>query len=188
MGGPPGVDGSATGGAPGPGPTDGRSLIISGGTISINSGADALDANADVTVTGGTMVANSAVTTGGGDAAIDVDGVLAVSGGTIVANGLTQQTSAPVTDGQGTLTVTFAAPIAQGTRVTILDASGQLVASYVTPQEIATLVATSPHISTGGLYTVTTGGAISGGTTTGVATLSGSVAGGTDAAGVVTAS
>jgi hypothetical protein len=188
------VDGAADGrqgagapgaGVPGAGATDGRSLVISGGTLIISAGADGLDANADVTMTGGTVVTTSAKA-GGGDSAVDVDGAFTIEGGNLVATGLTDQTATPTTAGQGLVNVGLGDQTLAQNRVTVTDASGNVVVSYVTEKAMSSLVISTEGLVAGDTYTVTTGGSLSGGDTVGSATFGGTTVG-SEELGTVTA-
>ncbi|MCB2411935.1 carbohydrate-binding domain-containing protein [Demequina sp. TTPB684] len=172
----PGGGGAQGTGFPGAGSTDGRSLLISGGTLLISAGADGLDANADVTMTGGIVVTTSAAA-GGGDSSVDVDGTFAIEGGSLVATGLTDQTAAPTTAGQGLLTIGLGDQVSEQTRVTVIDAKGNAVVSYVAEKSMSSLVVSAAGITSGETYTVTTGGTVSGGTSVGTATFGGTSSG-----------
>ncbi|WP_296667026.1 carbohydrate-binding domain-containing protein [Demequina sp.] len=163
---------------------EGRYLEITGGTWYIDADGDGLDSNGSASMTGGTVVV--AGPTGNGNGALDVNGTFDISGGTLAAAGSSGMLVSPDAAGdQGVLTVAFASTVAEGTVITVTDADGEHVASFVTTKSAQSLVLSTPGIVTGDSYTISVGGTVSGDDVDGLV-LDGTSTGG-DQLGTVTA-
>lgn len=94
-----------------------------------------------------------------GNGALDVNGELAVSGGTLAAAGSSGMAVTPGSSStQSGVQVTFGSTQPAGTTVQLADATGKLVATFVTAKSAASLVFSSAAIEAGKEYTVYTGG------------------------------
>jgi hypothetical protein len=141
---------------------------VNGGTLVIDSGGDGFDSNGTASITGGTVVVNGPTQRNNG--ALDVNGSFQVSGGVLLAAGSSGMAVAPGTDSaQGWLSVTFGSTIAAGTTVHITDASGKLVATFVTSKAVQNLVYSSSAVTSGSEYRIYIGGTASGTSTGGLA-------------------
>ena len=187
----PGVESSSEGGMGGGRPgggesasSTGRSLVISGGNIVVTADGDGIDVGGTYTQSGGVVVVNGPE--GNGNGAFDVDSTATVSGGILIAGGSAGMAMAPSSDGQGVIGVSFGSSVAAGTRVTVTDSSGTVIASYVTTKVSETVVVSAPGMSADAEYTIATGGTVSGGSTTAGVTTGGSLTGQEDL-GAVTA-
>lgn len=132
-------------------------IQISGGEMTVNAEGDGLDSNGDISITGGTVLVNGP--TGNGNGAIDANGDITVNGGTLAATG-----SAGMAQGlsegseQSGVQVSFETAVPAGTPIHIVDSSGQVVASFVTTKETASLVYSGEGIQDGQQYKIYTGG------------------------------
>lgn len=132
-------------------------VIVTGGTLTIDSEGDGLDSNGDATITGGTVVVNGP--TGQGNGALDVNGELTVDGGTVAAAGSSGMVVAPgASSTQSGVQLTFASTIPAGTAIQIASSDGTVVGSFVASKDLASLIFSSAAITEGGTYTVYTGG------------------------------
>ena len=146
---------------------DGNAYInISGGRLYLNSsGADAIDSNGDISISGGTIVA---VSTLGSEDGFDCDGRLTVTGGTLIGlSGSNHEyaSSGSETTTQNTFVIGSGYLGSQNTVMAIKDASGNPVFVYKLPgtsYSLATL--SSPYLDGDATYTVHSGVTVSGGT------------------------
>ena len=142
---------------------------VTGGTLVINADGDGFDSNGTAEITGGTVVVNGPEQ--GGNGALDVNGSFTVSGGTLLAAGSAGMAVAPDAESeQGWISPTFDSPVEPGTTLHVVDADGEVVASYVTSKSIENLVYSGDGIESGEEYTVYAGGETSGDSTGGLAT------------------
>lgn len=173
-----GMGGGMGGGQPGGGESassTGRSLVISGGNLVVTADGDGIDVNGSFAQSGGVVVVNGPE--GNGNGAFDVDSTATVSGGILIAGGSAGMAMAPSSDGQGVIGVSFGSSVAAGTRVTVTDSAGTVIASYVTTKVSETVVVSAPGMSADAEYTISTGGTVSGGSTTAGVTTGGSLSG-----------
>lgn len=115
-------------------------LEISGGIAIVQSASgdhDAFDSNGNLTITGGVVIAN-------GQEPLDSDGSNTASGGTVI-------TASSQSSGQ----------IAENTRFTVADQSGNVIVSFMTMRSMGSI--TFKHTDGNGV-TAYTGGTVSGGT------------------------
>ncbi|WP_237277111.1 carbohydrate-binding domain-containing protein [Streptomyces caniscabiei] len=141
---------------------------VTGGTLVLNSQGDGFDSNGTAEITGGTIVVNGPET--GGNGALDVNGGFTVSGGTLLASGSAGMVVAPDEESeQGWLSATLDASVEAGTTLHIVDADGDIVASYVTSKTIQNVVYSGAGIESGEKYGVYAGGSTSGSDTGGLA-------------------
>ena len=134
----------------------GVTLTINGGTLTVNAGGDGLDSNGDLLVTGGEVYVSGPTNSGNG--AMDYNGTGTVTGGTIVAvgaSGMAQNFGSASTQG----TILYNLPSAQkaGTRVTLSDADGNILASYTPEKSYQSVVISAPGVEAGESYTLTAG-------------------------------
>lgn len=172
---PAGGMGSAGGGMES-GADSGRYLSIVGGTIVVNADGDGIDVGGEFTMTDGSVVVSGPTSNGNG--ALDVDGDFTVTGGSLLAAGSSGMAMAPTSDTQGTFNATFSGTVAAGTRVSVVDADGAVVVSYVTPKAIQSVVVTAPDVVEGQTYSLVTEGIHTGGSGVGPAAWGGEVSGG----------
>jgi hypothetical protein len=151
------ASGGGMGGMPGESNEgSGRYLSISGGTVTVDAQGDGLDANGTLAITGGTVTV--AGPSSNGNAPVDADSY-SVSGGELLAYGSSGMLVIPDADAsQGTVVAAFSGGVAEGSRVTITDASGTELASFTTVRTTQSVTYSSTEVVTGEEYTVTVAG------------------------------
>lgn len=131
-------------------------LDISGGTVVIDADGDGLDANGNVTMTGGTVTVHGPTSEGNG--AIDVDGTFTVDGGTLLAAGSAGMAMTPsTTSSQTVLGIQFGTRVGAGSVVEIRTADATVV-TFTAVKDAATLVVSSPDLVAGTEYDVVVDG------------------------------
>ncbi|ROS79061.1 carbohydrate-binding domain-containing protein [Cellulomonas sp. PhB143] len=159
-------DGGGQGGGMPGGTVEDASLTITGGTLAVDADGDGLDSNGTMDVSGGTVVVQGP--TNGGNGALDVNGSFAISGGELTAVGSSGMAVAPDADAdQASIMATLDSAGAAGSTVQVLDASGDVVASFTAEKEFGSVVYSSPTIEDGAEYTVTVDGTAAGTATAG---------------------
>lgn len=141
-------------------------LNISGGYIVVDASGDGLDANGNITMTGGTVIVNGP--TSGGDGAIDYDGTFDISGGTLIAAGSSQMAqSVSDTSTQYTINYRFTSTQKAGTIFRLVDENGNNIVTFAPTKEYQSVVVSSPNLTTGN-YKVYSGGTCDGEVTDGL--------------------
>jgi len=156
-----GADGSAMGNRFGRGMFSNGvgEIVISGGYTFINAKGDGIDSNNSILVTGGVTLVSGPVSSG--NAAFDYDGTAKVTGGVLIAtgaSGMAQNFSEA--EGQGAMLLTFTQR-ASGS-IALLDASGQVIASFTPDSTYQSAVITAPDVQQGRTYSVLIGGTVEG--------------------------
>ena len=138
-------------------------LSISGGTVVVQCGAngstsgDGLDSNGDLSISGGTVLIFGSE--GGGDSALDYDGESSITGGTLVALGATGMAqSITPDDSHAVLMVSWNEMQAAGTRLTLCDASGQILCSLEAANAFSSAVICTESMVPGQTVSLYTGG------------------------------
>ncbi|MEN6637469.1 MAG: carbohydrate-binding domain-containing protein [Clostridiaceae bacterium] len=130
-----------------------KSLVISGGTVTVNSEGDGLDSNGTMTISGGTIYVSGPTNSGNG--ALDSNGTMTISDGIVVATGSAGM--AQVFDQssmQASLTYTFTSVQQAGTVITLKDASGTVVATFTPGKQYQNVVISAPNLTSGQTYTL----------------------------------
>lgn len=168
------------GGVPGQG--SGNGLInITGGYCFIDAAGDGIDANGNITMSGGVIIVNGP--TSSGDGAIDYDGSYVLTGGFLIASGSSGMVQAPGTAStQNIVNMRFNSTVSKNTIVNIQDAEGNSIMTYAPTKNFGSFVMSSPDITKGTQYTVYTGGSYTGGTNENGLYTGGSYTGGTQKA------
>ena len=105
-------------------------ITFKGGKLNLVSGEDGIDANGDITISGGEIIVFSSID--GADQPIDQDGLLSITGGTILAAGSTQMGGV---SGQTTQTAkTYTGTINSGAKLVAKDSSNNDIISLTTPK------------------------------------------------------
>src|SRR5690349_13428388 len=154
---------------------DGSLLTLAGGTVSLNSsGGDPLDGNGSIVMTGGTVIVQGPPSSP--EVAIDYNGTFKISGGLLIASGpngnMIQATSTSST--QYTALIKINGNVSANTLFHVQDASGKDLVTYAPARTAYYFVFSSPALQSGSVYTVYTGGNVSGGTKTNGLTTEGS--------------
>ncbi len=153
-------------------------FIITGGTLAVNAGGDGIDSNGSMYIKGGTITVSGS--TANDNSAIDYNGVCEVTGGTIVATGSTGMAEAPSTGSkQYSIAGALTSAQAANSTITLVDSSGNVIATYVCPKTFQYVVFSSAAIQNGQTYTVKiNGNAVQQVKVTGIVTTFGSVTNG----------
>ena len=142
---------------------DGSSLLISGGTLTVNASGDGLDSNGSITISGGTTTV--AGPTGNGNGSLDSNAGITYTGGTLIAAGSAGRAEAP--DSGNYVQANVSAPAGATIEVRNGDT---VIATYTTIKAVANVVVASDHIVSGQSYTVTVNGSTTATVTAGQAT------------------
>lgn len=130
-------------------------ILISGGELYINASGDGLDANGDLTVTGGRIFVSGSESDG--DGALDYDGTGQITGGKLVAVGRSGMAmNFGDTSTQGSILVSTV-ECAAGTEVTLLGVEGEALISYTAESSFNSVVVSCPELKQGSSYTITAG-------------------------------
>jgi uncharacterized protein YdeI (BOF family) len=132
-------------------------ITINGGVININADGDGVDSNGTLIVNGGELYV--AGPTSRDDGALDYDGSGQINGGICVAvgsNGMAQNFGTDST--QGSILINLGMDAAAGSEVTLKDADGNVLVSYTSPKEYASIVISCAEIKDGETYTITADG------------------------------
>ena len=157
-----GSDGSSVDGRPGQNTFSGDSahaITISGGVTVVDAGGDGVDSNGSVAMTDGILLVSGPTNDGNG--AVDYDSSACISGGLAIlagSTGMAQNFSADST--QGALLASTGTLEAQ-TRLSLCDADGNVLLSWVPGKAYACAVLSAPGLTTGDSYTLYTGGTAS---------------------------
>ena len=139
----------------GGGMTDDGSLVaITGGTLTVDAEGDGIDSNGSLLVTGGTTTINGPSRDGNG--AIDANGTRSVSGGTLVAGGSAGMAEAFDTDSEQGW-VQSAVQVEAG-QVVEVRSGDDVLASLTATKSLANVVASAPGMTSGTSYTITVDG------------------------------
>lgn len=129
---------------------------ITGGEITVDSGADGIDSNGDVYVHGGTVYINGPVSRG--DGALDYDGRALISGGTFAAAGSTGMMQAfSEASSQRMLMVYHDQSQAGGTAVSLTTGQGEEIFSWSPAKDFECILISLAELEEGGVYTLRTG-------------------------------
>lgn len=148
--------GGNMGGGGGMDTVEDASITVTGGTINVTAEGDGFDSNGTATMSGGTLTVNGP--SRGGNGVFDTAGDFTLTGGTLLAGGTSDMFEAPSTDGQGYIKTTELST-SEGDTVTVLDSSGNTVATYtVTDKGTELFFASAEGITSGETYTLQVNG------------------------------
>ena len=133
------------------------SLTITGGSLMLNASGDGLDSNGDIAISGG--VIGLWAMTNGGEGTIDFNGAGSFTGGTLlVATTQGRMMDSGAISGQSIMSVSLNKNYAAGTKLSLLDADGQLLAAFTPQGSFNTLLISSDKLSDGDAFTIKGGG------------------------------
>ncbi len=142
------------GGFGGMGGNSNGSVVISGGTVYINSSGDAIDANGTLEITGGNIVTTGP--TSGDTTVLDYDKTGTISGGTFIGTGSSMMAQSLDGDGQGVIAVSVGNQSAD-TKIVVKSQKGKTIISHQPELEYEIVIISSPDIKSGESYSVTVG-------------------------------
>lgn len=133
-------------------------IIINGGNIEVTGRDDAIDANGNLVINGGTIkLANPVGTVTGPFAALDADGNITIADGAtlIAAVSGAQANSLGIT--QNSIIGYAESELAAETTVSLKDDNGDTIISYAPQEKFSAVYITSPSIEIGKNYTLEIG-------------------------------
>ena len=131
------------------------SLVINGGTLTVNAQGDGLDSNGTLTVNGGTVYVSGPTNSGNG--AMDCGLSAVVNGGTVIAVGASGMAVGFGGDStQGSIMVNVGNQAA-GSAVTLTDETGKVLASWTPEKNYQNVVISCEGMVQGGTYTLSAG-------------------------------
>lgn len=164
-----GADGSSTNGRPGQNgmeSTTSGTATINGGYLVVDADGDGLDANGNMTMTGGTAIVNGP--TNGGNGALDYDGEFNITGGVLIAAGSLGMVQTPSSSSKlNTINVSLTSQEAN-TLIRVESESGEDVVTFKPTKTYSSVVICTPNIKSNETYKVYVGGSCSGDETDGL--------------------
>lgn len=154
-----GNDQSAMGGRPGMGTFNTQTdscINISGGYIVIESAGDGIDANGNITVSGGKIYISGP--TSSGNSALDYDGNGQITGGLIIAagsNGMAQNFGNSST--QGSILINLQSNQVAGSKIILMDSSNTVLTSFTPTKQYSSVLVSCPEIVLKEKYTIKIG-------------------------------
>ena len=129
---------------------------IAGGQVDVDSGADGIDSNGDLYVTGGTVRISGPESNG--DGALDYNGTAQISGGNFAAAGSAgmMQTFSEESS-QSMIMVYYEEAQAGGTEISLMDESGGELFSWMPEKTYECLLLSLPELEEGSTYTLLSG-------------------------------
>ena len=139
-----------------------NSIVLNGGNIyCYSSGNDGIDSNGTLTITGGVIVSSGTTSPEDG---FDCDqNTFKITGGIVL--GIGGGTSTPTSSVCTQRTVIYGGSGSNGEILNIQSADGTSVLTYQIPRAYSqmTVLFSSPNLTSGGSYTISKGGTVSGG-------------------------
>ncbi len=130
------------------------SIVVSGGTLYINSSGDGMDANGTLEITGGhTTVVGP---TQGDTATLDYDTSGTITGGTFIGTGASNMAQSFSSSEQGVIAVSVGSQSAD-TKIVLKDKSGKELISYAPELSYQVIILSTPEMESGETYTITVG-------------------------------
>lgn len=131
-------------------------IVVLGGQWTASGQGDGIDSNGEALISGGSVTVFGPV--GGGNGAIDTEAGLTITGGTLFAIGSQGMDEGPSLDSPQA-SVKFTGNFAVGTTLTITDADGTELASYTNRSAGQSIFFSHPAITSGQTYTLAVDGA-----------------------------
>jgi len=154
-----GSDNSSENGRPGQNQDTSTStgiLTINGGNVTVDATGDGLDANGSIVMTGGYVTVSGPTNDGNG--VLDYDGTFEVSGGVLLGTGSAGMAMTPSGDSkQSYIAAAFDSTITAGTKVSILNESGEVLYSLTPAKDFIMVEVSASDILSGESYTITAG-------------------------------
>lgn len=125
-------------------------IVITGGKLTVNCSGDGIDSNGKLLISGGEIYVYGPVN--GGNSALDSETGTTISGGTVIAT--CREAMDPV--GATQYMVNANVSVSAGSTVTLKNASGETVVSFVAPKSCQNITISTPTM-TSGSYTLICG-------------------------------
>jgi len=146
--------------------TGSGSLIINGGAITVNAVGDGVDSNGSIEMNGGTLVVNGPTTSGNGT--LDYDTNFDMNGGILVGIGSAGMAMSPSSTSTQSFLFTTDLALAADEAIQITGPDGEVILTFKASEVSQSLVVSTPELVEGSTYTVTSGGTVSGESSTGL--------------------
>lgn len=132
------------------------SITISSGNIDINASGDGIDANGNLTVTGGTTYVSGSEN--GGNSALDYSGDAKITGGTFVAVGMSEMSqNFGDKSTQGVIMINKDNTQKKGAKISLKDSSGKELVLYTSKKSFNSVLVSCKGIEKGSSYTLSIG-------------------------------
>lgn len=132
-------------------------LLINGGTIYVNAYGDGLDSNGYTIINGGDITISGPEN--GGNGTLDAGGGTTITGGTLVGSGSSGMAEGFASDStQVNVLQNLEATYEAGTEITISDATGNVMLSWIADKTFNSLVFSSSELTIGETYTISIAG------------------------------
>lgn len=131
------------------------SIVISGGTLKINSSGDGIDANGKIEITGGHTTVTGP--TQGDTATLDYDVSATISGGTFIGTGASGMAQTFSESEQGIIAISCNNQTAN-TEIILKDSKGKTIITHKPSLDFAVIILSGPDITKGETYTLSVGG------------------------------
>ncbi|MDB6353171.1 carbohydrate-binding domain-containing protein [Trichococcus sp. K1Tr] len=166
-----GNDASAVSGRPGENTftstAEGAGLLtINGGTLVVNASGDGLDSNGSIEMNDGTVIVNGPTDSMNGT--LDYDSTFNMNGGTLIGVGSSGMAMSPSSTSAQSFLFTSSIPLAADEAIQITGPDGEVIMTFEASTTAQSLVFSSTDLVNGSAYTITTGGTVSGESTTGI--------------------
>lgn len=132
-----------------------KQLIITGGTLVVDSEGDGLDSNGTVDMSGGVVIING--TTTGGNGSLDYGSSFNITGGTLIATGTSDMAQNASEGSQVSLGITYDTTQEANELISLLDEDGNVVVSFTPTKSYSHVVISNPDLTTA-TYTLVSGG------------------------------
>lgn len=138
------------------GEDQGAALTVSGGSLYVNAEGDGLDANGDISISGGTVTVHGPSNSGNGT--LDYASQCKIIGGTFLGVGSVGMSMNPSEDStQPIIVQNMSSSVESGTTISVKDASGSVIAEVQTEKAVQWYTISSSQMKIGETYTVCVG-------------------------------
>lgn len=138
------------------GEDQGAALTVSGGRLYVNAEGDGLDANGDISISGGTVTVHGPSNSGNGT--LDYASQCKIIGGTFLGVGSVGMSMNPSEDStQPIIVQNMSSSVESGTTISVKDASGSVIAEVQTEKAVQWYTISSSQMKIGETYTVCVG-------------------------------
>ncbi len=129
------------------------SIVIGGGNIYVNSLGDGIDSNGSLVINGGEVVVDGPANSANG--ALDSETGIVYNGGTVIALGASGMATAPDESSNGySISAFFDTTYSAGTKISVKDASGNLILSHVSSKTFSHASLSSEQFKEGQTYII----------------------------------
>lgn len=128
-------------------------VIISGGEVTVNSGGDGIDSNGSILISGGVVVVHGPIT--GRHAGLDSDNGIVVDGGTLFAASTLGMVETPASNSmQNVVSYAHQSKIPAGAVVSLRDSEGNVLISVTVLKQCQSIIMSCADLELGSTYYV----------------------------------